>query len=87
MDEKRDLTNRSNKLLEALRHLRATEKQKRDEPISSPRFHELADDAEKTSRRIFSIARQQERLGDEAPRGDETINDIDCREGDQPLSN
>ena len=40
-----------------------------------------------TSRRIFSLAREQEQLGDESPRGEETINDIDRREGEQPRSN
>jgi hypothetical protein len=87
MDEKRALTNRSNHLLEALRQLRTTEKRKRDEPISTPKFHQLADDVEEISRRIFSIARQEEQLGDEAPRGDVTINDIDRRDADRPRSN
>ena len=86
-EQKRELTERSNRLLEALRHLRDTEKRKRDEPISSPRFHELADDADRTSRRIFTLARDQERIGDETPRGEETINDIDRRDRDRPRSN
>lgn len=81
-DPKRALTNRSNKLLDALRHLRDTERRKRDEPISSPEFHKLADEVDRTSRRIFSLAREQEQLGDESPRGEETINDIDRREGE-----
>ncbi len=85
-DPKRALTNRSNKLLDALRHLRDTERRKRDEPISSPEFHKLADEVDRTSRRIFSLAREQEQLGDESPRGEETINDIDRREG-EPRSN
>jgi len=76
-DPKRALTNRSNQLLDALRHLRDTEKRKRDEPISTPEFHKLADDVDRTSRRIFSLAREQEQLGDETRTGDETINDID----------
>lgn len=83
-DQKRELTKRSNKLLDALRHLRETEKQKRNEPISSPKFHALADEVDKTSRQIFSIARQQDRLGEESPRGEESINDIDRRDGDRP---
>jgi hypothetical protein len=86
-DPKRVLTNRSNQLLDALRHLRDSEKRKRDEPISTPEFHKLADDVERTSRRIFSLAREQEQLGDESPRGEETINDIDRRKGEQPRSN
>lgn len=76
-DTKRPLANRSNKLLEALRHLRDTEKRKREQPISSPGFHELADEVDRTSRRIFSLGREQERLGNESPRGLESINDVD----------
>jgi hypothetical protein len=76
-DPKRALANRSNRLLKALRHLQDTEKRKRDEPISTPEFHRLADDVDKTSRQIFSLARDQEQLGDASKRGEETINDID----------
>lgn len=76
-DPKRALADRSNKLLDALRHLRETEKRKRELPISSPAFHELADEVDRTSRRIFSLGRQQEDLGNESPRGRESINDVD----------
>lgn len=84
-EKKRALADTSNKLLAALRHLRDTEQRKRQEPISSPAFDELADEVEKTSREIFRLARNQDRLGDESegsladesPRGSETIEDVD----------
>lgn len=76
-DEKRALTNRSNRLLEALRRLRDMETRKRHEPISSPGFHALAKDVDKTSREIFRLAREQDDLGDQVPRGRETIDDVD----------
>jgi hypothetical protein len=76
-EEKRELAGQSNKLLDALRHLKAVEERKREVPISTPSFHELANDVNATSREIFRIARTQDRLGDEAPTGSETIEDID----------
>jgi hypothetical protein len=78
-DEKRALAGRSNKLLEALRHLKATEERKRGVPISTPTFHELANDVNATSREIFRIAREQDRIGDDIPTGSDTIDDVDSR--------
>ncbi|MFL5687023.1 MAG: hypothetical protein ACJ77D_13320 [Chloroflexota bacterium] len=75
--EKRALSDYSNRLLDALRRMRDTEKRKREEPISSPKFHALAHDVDKASQEVFRLARDEERLGDAAPRGPETINDVD----------
>lgn len=79
-EKKRALAGTSNKLLAALRHLRDTEWPKRQLPISSPAFDELAAEVERTSRENFRLARHQDRLGDDAdasPRGSETIDDVD----------
>jgi hypothetical protein len=76
-EEKRELAGQSNKLLDALRRLKDVEERKREVPISTPSFHELANDVNATSREIFRIARNQDRLGDEVPTGSETIEDID----------
>lgn len=79
-EKKRALAGTSNKLLAALKHLRDTEQRKRQLPIASPAFDELAAEVERTSREIFRLARHQDRLGDEAeesPRGAETIEDVD----------
>jgi hypothetical protein len=79
-DAKRQLTDRSNRLLDALRDMREVEKRKRAEPISSPKFHALADEVDKASRDVFRLARDEERLGDEIPRGSDTIDDVDHRD-------
>jgi hypothetical protein len=76
-ESKRELAGRSNKLLDALRHLKETEERKRKVPISTPAFHELANDVNATSREIFRIARDQDVLGDTIPTGSETIDDVD----------
>jgi hypothetical protein len=82
-EERRVLADLSSRLLEALRHMRDTERRKRQEPISSPRFHKLATEVERMSREVFRLARREERVGDEAPRGAITIDDID-RTSDSP---
>jgi hypothetical protein len=60
--------------------MREVEKRKRAEPISSPTFHALADEVDKASRDVFRLARDEERLGDEIPRGSDTIDDVDHRD-------
>ena len=77
MAKKRELADKSNRMLEKLRYLRETEKIKRKTPISTPTFHELANQVNATSREIFKIAHEQETLGEEIPTGDETIEDVD----------
>ena len=76
-EPKRELAGRSDKLLDALRHLKDTEERKRKVPISTPAFHELANDVNATSREIFRIARDQDDLGDAIPTGSDTIDDVD----------
>jgi hypothetical protein len=74
---KQELADKSNRMLDKMRHLRDTEQRKRQTSISTPAFHELADDVNATSREIFKIAREQETLGDAIPTGEETIDDAD----------
>jgi hypothetical protein len=52
------------------------EVRKRQRPISTPAFHELADDITTKSRDVFRMAIAEEQVGDAAPTGDETIDDI-----------
>jgi hypothetical protein len=78
-DPKQDLTARSDQLLTELAHLRQTEARKRQEPISSPPFHELSEEALASSRRVFAIAAEQDELGEEAGPGEESIEDIERR--------
>jgi len=77
-DTKRALADRSNKLLDALRHLRDTEKRKRQLLVSTPAFHELADEVNRTSNEVYRLARQQDILGDAIPTGSESIDETDA---------
>ena len=76
MNAKRELADRSDELLNELRYLKTTEELKRQQPISSPPFHALADEVEASSRRIFTIAQQQDALGEASPTGEVTIEDL-----------
>jgi hypothetical protein len=76
-DPKRELTDRSAQILGAIDDLRRMETEKRSQPISTPRFHRLAEDITRTSREVFRIAIDQEEIGDQAQRGEQSIEDID----------
>lgn len=78
-DVKRALAGKSDEMLDALKELKATEARKRLEPIATPTFHALADEVNAQSRRIFRISIDEDRLGDEAERGAETIDDLSAR--------
>jgi hypothetical protein len=78
--KKRELADKSNRMLDKLRHLRDTENLKRKTPISTPTFHELANDVNATSREIFQIAHEQDRLGEAIPTGSQTIDDVEKRD-------
>jgi hypothetical protein len=80
VDPKRELSGESARILEAIDDLREMEIEKRKRPISTPEFHRLAEAITRKSREVFRIAVHQERTGDEAPRGDQTIEDINAEE-------
>ena len=71
MEERDDQTRRqtlrddSDELLSALDELRALERRKRQERISSSPFHRLAEDVAEASRRVFRVAEEERRVGDE----------------------
>jgi hypothetical protein len=50
------LSDSSKNLLEAIDDLHALEQSKRDEVISTPAFHELADEIQRKSRGVFAMA-------------------------------
>jgi hypothetical protein len=60
----RTLARDSDRLLDAVDRLRTLEIQKRAEVVSTPEFHHLAEAVEQESRRIFSLANEQEEIGD-----------------------
>jgi hypothetical protein len=82
-DPKRDVTRDSNDLLQQVDELRKIESAKRREPISSDRFHQLAEQVTALSRRIMTGAWREEVDGNRTERGDETIDDVSGRSGDE----
>jgi hypothetical protein len=75
-DPKHQLSDRSDQILDAIEELHEMESAKREVPISTPTFHRLAEQITAKSRDVFRIARDQEAVGEEAPTGDETIQDV-----------
>lgn len=65
----------SDSLLDDLETLRALEEEKRDVPLNTPRFHELAAKIEEISRAVLSRTERQRVLGQELTRTPATIND------------
>lgn len=76
-DQRRDLARRSDKMLVAIDDLHRLESHKREEVISTPPFHRLAEAITRKSREIFHMAYRQESVGDATPTSDESIRDID----------
>lgn len=75
-DRKHELSDTSDDLLSALDDLRRLESEKRGLPISTPRFHELADRIAERSRSIFRIARREQGLGEAIETTPETIDGV-----------
>jgi len=72
----RQLPPASDELLRAAQTVRELEFLKRKTPISSPAFHVLADRIQKAARTVFQLAGRQERIGNEAPPEDSSIDDV-----------
>jgi len=66
-DDKRrhEVADTSDRLMERLTTLKAIEAEKRQDPMSTPHFHELAEEVTQISRDIFSLALNEERTGDD----------------------
>ena len=79
-DPEPELTEHSDRILDAIAELHRLEVEKRTKEISTPEFHRLAEEITAKSREVFRIAAEQERLGEAAPQGSESIDDLD-REG------
>src|SRR3954454_17025891 len=58
-----EVADTSDRLMERLTTLKATEAEKRQDAMSTPRFHELAEEVTQISRDIFSLALDEERVG------------------------
>ena len=60
-----DLNRLSNRLLSAVDDVQQLERRKRATARSTPEFHELADEIEHKTRKVFSVAVEQRELGEE----------------------
>lgn len=74
----RRLPEASNELLSAAQAVRELEHLKRKTPIASPAFHVLADRIQVAARRVFELASQEERIGNDVPPDDRSIDDVDA---------
>jgi hypothetical protein len=74
----------SDDLLDAVDDLRAMERQKRSETISSPPFHRLAEAIEAKSREIFRTAGRERSLGDRADHVELTVDEVAGGSGTDP---
>jgi hypothetical protein len=82
-DRKRsELAGKSHELLDALNRLKDTERRKRREPMSSDRFHDLANEVYAISHEVLAIARTQDRVSEQIPTSDESIDDVVDEEKD-----
>jgi len=75
------LSAKSRKLLDSIDELHALERQKRDEDISTPRFHQLADTIVRKARAVFRTTAIEETLGDAIDTGNVSINDVASDDG------
>jgi hypothetical protein len=74
-DEERRVRSDSDDLLAAVDEMRRTEREKRGEEMSSPPFHRLADEVEGKARRVWEIARQENRDGEQVQPSDTSIDE------------
>lgn len=72
------LSRDSDELLADLTEVRELEEQKRQEPISTERFHELAEDITGKSHEIFRKAYREEEDGNETETSEQSIADVDA---------
>ena len=76
-DRRQQLSRASENLLSRLARMRATESKKRQEPISSPEFHRLARAVADQSRELMRDAQDEEAIGNENERGDDSIDEVE----------
>ena len=62
--------------MHALGELKRIEREKRDQDISTPRFHDLAEAVEDQARRVFRVASQETIDGNRAPTTDVSTNEV-----------
>jgi hypothetical protein len=80
-DQKRELARRSDHMLQAIDEIRQLEVEKREQTISTPPFHRLAEAVTQKSREIFQMAYRQEAVGDRTETTDESIEQVEGEAG------
>jgi hypothetical protein len=70
------LSARSKKFLDSIDELHDLEERKRNERISTPEFHKLADTIVDRSREVFRLTTLQENLGEAIDTSDVSLNDV-----------
>ena len=73
----------SDRIIEAVRALRATEAQKRQATPSTPEYHRLVEESAAKSKEIFDAAAEQDRLARQLKPGGETIEETSAREEEE----
>jgi hypothetical protein len=66
----------SDRLLAAAEEVRELESRKRDEVVSTPSFHKLADDIVTKSREVFHLATREADDDDDTDTSDVTLNEV-----------
>jgi hypothetical protein len=75
-DRHRQVRDDSDELIDALDEMKRMEKAKRDEDISTPPFHRLAEDVEDQARHVFSLAAAETVDGNHAPTTGVSTNEV-----------
>jgi hypothetical protein len=70
----------SDRIVEAIRALKAIELRKRQSPPSTPEYHALTEDSADKSREIFAAAAEQDRVARQLEPGGPTIDETAERE-------
>jgi NTP pyrophosphatase (non-canonical NTP hydrolase) len=78
--EKQELEAISDRLMAEAGAVKRLEAIKRSHPISSPEFHELAEEIADHARQVFRLADEEDAVGDRIPRDGDDINDVATRE-------
>jgi hypothetical protein len=72
----RQVRDDSDDLLHALEDLKRMEKAKREADISTPPFHQLAEEVEAQARHVFRVAAEETVDGNRAPTSDVSTNEV-----------
>jgi hypothetical protein len=78
-DETTRIRDDSDHLLEALQDLKHAEAEKRTADISTPKFHDLAEEVEQKAKDLFELAHDAKRAGNRTRTRDRSTNEVPPR--------